>query len=269
MGRPPNIPTQSPSRPWVPPIHLSVLRGTAPPHVNKVRQFVVPMPPVPEATAHAIRNASTTQNPFAAQQNRIRILTAKVQDQRAKAAVSQKRVAELEDLKDQGLRDIRETRQRETAEIVANWERKLRSRYNKEVASAQAAWQAELDEACEAKRQAWRLAHKEEENDTIEEPSRKRAKLQLEPEETSTVDDAVAVGVVEKSAPSVVGLDEVVAKKDRLRQKVGQAEASLEQLTETRTEMIWLLKQVIKAEEKRKMDLQKQKAAKEGPTSNR
>ena len=248
MGRPPNVPCQSPTRPWVPPIHLSVLRGSAAPHPNKVRQFVVPMPPVPEATAQAIRMASTT--PFFQQQNRIRILTAKVQDQRAKAAVSQKRVAELEDLKDQGLRDIRETRQKETAEIVANWERKLRSRYNKEAALAQAAWQAEVDEACAAKRQAWRLAHTEEE-DGNEEPAQKRAKLQQE--EASALEEDTET----KVAPSVVGLEEVVSRKDQLQQKIGQAEASLEQLTETRTEMIWLLKQVIKAEEKRKMDLQK------------
>jgi hypothetical protein len=267
MGRPPNVPSQSPSRPWVPPIHLSVLRGTALPHVNKVRQFVVPMPPVPEATAQAIRTASSTQNPFAAQQNRIRILTAKVQDQRAKASVSQKRVAELEDLKDQELRDIRETRQKETAEIVANWERKLRSRYNKEAASAQAAWQAEVDEACDAKRQAWRLAHKDGDDETSEEPARKRAKLELDQKEESAT--AAAIDAVQRPAPLVVGLENVVAKKDRLQQKVGQAEASLEHLTETRTEMIWLLKQVIKAEEKRKMDLQKQKTAKEGPASNR
>jgi hypothetical protein len=267
MGRPPNVPSQSPSRPWVPPIHVSVLRGTAPPHVNKVRQFVVPLSPVPEVTAQAIRTASSTQNPFAAQQNRIRILTAKVQDQRAKAAVSQKRVAELEDLKDQGLRDIRETRQKETAEIVSNWERKLRSRYNKEAASAQAAWQAEVDEACAAKRQAWRLAHNED-DDTSEESARKRAKLQQGQEYDLPAAAAAEIDAVEKPAPSVVGLEDVVAKKDRLQQKVGQAEASLEQLTETRTEMIWLLKQVIKAEEKRKMDL-KQKAAQEKPAGSR
>ena len=46
----------------------------------------------------------------------------------------------------------------------------------------------------------------------------------------------------------------VEIKSDGLREEVAEAEASLEKLNESRTEMIWLLKQVIKAEEKQKVD---------------
>jgi predicted RNase H-like nuclease (RuvC/YqgF family) len=107
MGRRPNITCHSPTRPWAPPINLSggLLRGTTTSQANKVRQFVLPIPPIPAANAKAIRTAvASTVHPFAAQQNRIRLLTTKFHDQRAKASAIQKKIAELDDLKDQGLR---------------------------------------------------------------------------------------------------------------------------------------------------------------------
>ena len=153
MGRPPNVSCNSPTRPWAPPVNLALLRGTLTSQTNKVRQFLLPIPAVPAATAKAIRNTlAGTVQPFSAQQNRIRVLTAKLQDQRDKAAASQNRIAELETLKEQGLRDIRETRQHETANTVAALERKLRNRYTKESAAAQAVWKEQLNEECAAKR---------------------------------------------------------------------------------------------------------------------
>jgi hypothetical protein len=275
MGRPPNnVPCHSPTRPWVPPSHVagSLLRGTYTPHSNKVRQFVLPIPPVPAATAKAIHESLVgTVQPYAAQQNRIRTLTSKVIDQRAKAAASQKRIVALEDEKEQGLRDIRETRQKETADIVAVVERKLRSRYNKETTAAHALWKEKLEEECEAKRKAWREEQQQEQLSTSlneDEPDKKRTKL---------VGDDVKKGIEEKIDDTIVNTDNVTSsdttiksvtlvtdepsmktkdeettkkKSDLLQEKLIESEAALEKLTETRAEMIWLLKQVIKADEK-------------------
>ena len=278
MGRPPNAPNhQSPTRPWAPPLNLtggSLLRGTFTPHSNKVRQFVLPIPPVPTTTAKAIRESlASTVQPFAAQQNRIRVLTSKVLDQRAKAAASQKRIVELEDEKEQGLRDIRETRQQETADIVAVVERKLRSRYNKEAAAVHAQWKENLEEECETKRKAWRQQQQQEEEELKEEgqicssqedePEKKRTKLEVDEQENEKSDDTLGSNArvtssdtanttttSETETTSVEPQNKEKKKSDLLREQLTESKAALDKLTETRSEMIWLLKQVIKAEEK-------------------
>lgn len=276
MGRPPNAPNhQSPTRPWAPPLNLtggSLLRGTFTPHSNKVRQFVLPIPPVPTTTAKAIRESlASTVQPFAAQQNRIRVLTSKVLDQRAKAAASQKRIVELEDEKEQGLRDIRETRQQETADIVAVVERKLRSRYNKEAAAVHAQWKENLEEECETKRKAWRQQQEEEEleeegqicSSHEDEPEKKRTKLEVDEQENEKSDDTLGSNArvtssdtanttttSETETTSVEPQNKEKKKSDLLREQLTESKAALDKLTETRSEMIWLLKQVIKAEEK-------------------
>ena len=252
MGRPPNVPCNSPARPWAPPLYLAggLLRGTVTPHANKVRQFVLPIPPVPTATAKGIRESlAGTFQPFAAQQSRIRSLTSKVMDQRAKAAASQKRIVELEDEKEQGLRDIRETRRQETADIVAVVERKLRNRYNKETAVAQALWKEKLENECEAKRKAWRELGSSHE----EEPDKKRTKLDGDIQDNEQLDDTVInkTNVSSSETATKSETEVTVAKKSKiLRETLIESEAALEKLTETRAEMIWLLKQVIKADEK-------------------
>ena len=277
MGRPPNAPNhQSPTRPWAPPLNLtggSLLRGTFTPHSNKVRQFVLPIPPVPTTTAKAIRESlASTVQPFAAQQNRIRVLTSKVLDQRAKAAASQKRIVELEDEKEQGLRDIRETRQQETADIVAVVERKLRSRYHKEAAAVHAQWKENLEEECETKRKAWRQQQQQQEEVEEEgqicsshedEPEKKRTKLEVDEQENEKSDDTLGSNArvtssdtanttttSETETTSVEPQNKEKKKSDLLREQLTESKAALDKLTETRSEMIWLLKQVIKAEEK-------------------
>ena len=265
MGRPPNVPCHSPTRPWAPPLHFAggLLRGTLTPHSNKVRQFVLPIPPVPTATAKAIRESLVgAVQPFAAQQNRIRTLTSKVLDQRAKTVSSQKRITELEDEKEQGLRDIRETRQQETADIVAAVERKLRSRYNKEAAAAHAIWKENLEEECEAKRKEWRLQQENQLCHSHEgEPEKKRTKLEDDKQEceksVSAVDHSDSDNMVKSDmaiapvAPTSEEMIEQRKKTDALREKLLEAEATLEKLTETRTEIVWLLKQVIQVDMKR------------------
>ena len=231
---------------------------------------MLPIPPVPTDTAKAIRESlAGTVQPFAAQQNRIRALTCKVLDHRAKAAASQKRIVELEDEKEQGLRDIRETRQRETADIVAAVERKLRSRYNKEAAAAQALWKEKLEEECDAKRKAWREQQQQQKEDQLTvssshegEPDKKRTKLDEEEQESENLANIVVsndnnstlemVSTTPRDISSVAPTKEAEKKKksDVLREQLTESEAALEKLTETRAEMIWLLKQVIKADEK-------------------
>lgn len=280
MGRPPNVPINSATRPWAPPINLAggLLRGTLTPHPNKPRQYLLPIPPVPNGTAKAIRLALYgTIHPYTGQQSRIRTLSAKLQDQRDEAAACQQKIAELETMKEHSLRDIRETRQQETANTVAALERKLRNRHSKEAAAAEVVWKEHLDEECEAKRKVWQQAC--DDAACREEPSAKRvkhpdaaAKVSCSEELTEPAGvscDQPAVPLEQPAVPFdqpalpleqiALPLDQpggsaVQVKSEILRDQVVEAEAAFEKLTESRTEMIWLLKQVIKAEEKQKAD---------------
>jgi hypothetical protein len=225
------------------------------------RQYVLPIPEVPASTSQAIRQALVgSVQPFAAQQNRIRILSSKLREQREKAKACQQKIVDLEAQKEESLRDIRETRQQEAANTVAILERRLRNRYNKELAASRAAWQEQLDTDCDAKRKAWRLGKEEatkvtERNDAEgHESVTKRAKL-TDLEQSATNDPCEGDSSMETSIEALVqpALSAIDIKSDSLKKELVETEAALERLNETRTEMIWLLKQVIKAEEKRKV----------------
>jgi chromosome segregation ATPase len=226
------------------------------------RQFVLPIPEVPASTSHAIRQALVgSVQPFAAQQNRIRILSTKLREQREKAKTCQQKIVDLEEQKEESLRDIRETRQQEAANTVAILERRLRNRYNKELTASRAAWQQQLEAECDAKRKAWHLERDEassakERNDADDlESVTKRAKS-TELEQSATHDPSEGDSSMEASIEALVqpALAAIDIKSDGLKNELVETEAALERLNETRTEMIWLLKQVIKAEEKRKVD---------------
>lgn len=265
MGRPPSIAgnnnnnSNSPmSRPWVPPVNMAGLRHTATqPHANKLRQFLLPIPAVPTVTAKAIRHTlAGTSQPFAAQQHRIRSLNVKLHDQRDKAASCQQKIAALETLREQSLRDIREKRQQEAADTVAAMERKWRSRYSKDAAAAQALWQEQLDEEIAVQRQAWRRARDADGDETDQKRMRLLDAASAGEENSEEITDAAIAALVQPAMSAV----EITS--PALREKNVEAEVALEKLIETRTEMIWLLKQVIKAEEKQKVEHSKKPAAK-------
>jgi hypothetical protein len=86
----------------------------------------------------------------------------------------------------------------------------------------------------------------------------KRAKL-TDLEQSATNDPCDGDSSMEASIEALVqpALSAIDIKSDSLKKELVETEAALERLNETRTEMIWLLKQVIKAEEKRKVDRNK------------
>jgi hypothetical protein len=176
MARPPNAPNSP--KTWQPPASAGgvVLRHQP---THKVRQYLLPVPAVPQVIAKVIRSSAVTQ-PFAAQQHKIRILTQKLHDQRQKVAASREKIALLEERKEHGLRDIRETRQAETANTLAALERKMRNRLQKEKAVAEAAWKERTELESELKRQALRERFEARDlSDDVSAPAVKRRKVLL------------------------------------------------------------------------------------------
>ena len=264
MGRPPTLPSNSPNRQWCAPGAAgSILRNTVSLHANKVRQYRVSVPPVPAAVRqYVVRTSKAVKNPFAAQQNRIRVLTNKLRDQRERAAAAEAKITELETAKEEGLRDIRETRQQETQNAVDAMERKWRNRHNKEAAAAEQQWKEELEDECEAKRGDFR---KRVQKNSAQEPALKRLKLLEEAVHTQEKprDDAIAALI----EPAVASVE---VKSDALKKKADAKAAALERLEQSRRGMINLLKEVIKAEGKQKAKLALDaKSAKSNTSSNR
>ena len=254
MGRPPNFPSNSPNRQWsAPAASGSILRNTVSLHANKVRQYRFNIPAVPNAVRKAMESTlASVKKPFAAQQNRIRILTNKLQDQRQKAVASQEKIAALETAKEEGLRDIRETRQQEMQNMVHTMEKKMRNRHSKEIAAAEQQWKEQVEEECEAKRDDFRKRAQEK---SEQEPALKRLKL-LEEAASQTTQEASATLQEDAIAALLEPAMATVEVKSEVMQNEADAKtAALHQLEQSRRGMINLLKEVIKAEGKQKAKL--------------
>jgi len=246
MGRPPslqssfnsgNINTNSndsaaPPRPWTPPLWLTGEKEKT--NAKRVRQFTLPIPPIsPETYKAVVSQISKQQQPFMQEKQQLNQLQAKLADQRAKVQAAQARIRAVEQAKEEGLRDIRELRQQETQTALENIEKKLRSKHEKETRERETQWKKDIEEECNANRKRLREQQeeqvKQQQDQEEKEPEEKKQKLD---------DDNKT-----ESKP---------LKSDEKKKELAELEKKLDNLNENRTEMIWLLKQVIKAEEKQK-----------------
>jgi len=255
MGRPPNFPSNSPNRQWsAPAASGSILRNTVSLHANKVRQYRFNIPAVPNAVRKAVESTlASVKKPFAAQQNRIRVLTTKLHDQRQKAAAAQEKIAALERAKEEGLRDIRETRQQEMQNMVHTMEKKMRNRHSKEAAAAEQQWKEQMEEECEAKRDDFRKRAQEK---SAQEPALKRLKL-LEEAASQTTQEVSTTHPHEDAIAALIepAMATVEVKSEVMQNEADAKTAALQQLEQSRRGMINLLKEVIKAEGKQKAKL--------------
>ena len=195
--------------------------------------FSAPIPPVPPAVRTAIEAQLTGKGQYPQEKKQINQLSVKLSDQRQKLAAAQEKVAQLEAEKEQGLRDIRMIQEENTQKALAKVEREMRQQFRRDrdmkEQAAKQALQAEFDERKRQRQAQYKLED--------EEAARKRQK--------SEADVLEAV----KLSESIQEKRKHVAEK---REQVLAIKAKLEGLHDTRSEIVWLLKQVIKAEEKKK-----------------
>lgn len=227
MPRPPS--TDSGDRPWSPPLWLVGER-----QVPKPRSVSVPLPPIaPTVKAHIQLAIKQKLSPFHAEQQEIDYWKAKYNGQTQRVHNLQNKLAQLEQRKEQGLLDLRERQKSETAASLRIWEESLTKKYEQECEQTRKAWRKSLEDECREKRKDALQGKRKALQDEFRVSKRPRI----------------------ESVPSTELVHEKQTELQELQHQV-------DELQETRTEMVWLLKQVIKAEEKHKGMDKKPQAAK-------
>ncbi len=174
--------------------------------------------------------SSRTQEPaFRKQYHR------KIQEMQRKIIECQQAYEELLEKKKESLEDIETLRRQEMEREIKTLEQKLRKEHQDKIKERKREWEAEIKAEFDERRQRLR---KEQEERRVE---RGNARKVAEPAEEVHITPAVN------------------EETGRLKQELADAKAEIEEMNEHKSEMIWLLKQVIKAEEKQKAHLQAEK----------
>jgi hypothetical protein len=238
------------------------IRGSRP-----FRQYALEIPPVPGPVREAVAAALTAGGGGngGGSGGRVRLLHGRVVDQRERVAAQEGRLAALETAKEEGLRDIRLRREREKRDGAAALERKIRGRHARELDRRRAQFEAELEEECAARRKRLR----EEQRQQSEAAAAAAAEKEKESPEKKTEDDMdiseegeIVVAAPAPPPPTAAAAEAEPPRSVQLRQEADEMGAKLDGLNEDRQEMVWLLKQVIKAEEKQKARIEKEKKKK-------
>ena len=169
------------------------------------------------------RRGSSTQilcNKLADQQERVRTLTEKVQA--------------LEQAKEESLRDIRQVRDEETKVALEALEAAMRKKHSEKIQEEEQEWKKDLELQCQEKL--------------------KRQRDARVASEAAAADAAAAAAKRHKSSEP-----EKESLADLKQKEIDDLKSTLDSLQEKRSEMVWLLKQAIKAEEKQKKGLDQDK----------
>jgi hypothetical protein len=230
-------------RPFTPPLWL-----TGEKQKERPRQWKVPLTASSvEVVQKVKRIISRNQRPYQQEQQSIHQATTKLAEHQQKCAAAEKKIQALEEAKEVSLQDIREQRAAETAAAVAVVEKKLRAEFEKESKERELEWKKGVQEDCKSKRkrveEAAAASEKEREsNKRLREDAAAKGSTS---EEGTSGGSAVPLLESEK-------LQQSQAKTKEVEKELTESKRKVTQLNENRTEMIWLLKQAIKAEEKEK-----------------
>lgn len=158
----------------------------------------------------------------------------KIQEGQRKVAEYQQALEELLEKKKESLEDIQTLRTQEMEKEIKTLEQKLRKEHQDKVKERKREWEAQIEAEFEDRRK--RLREEQE----IRRTERLQARAIVKPTEE-------------------VELAEVNEDTERLKRELAETKAEIEEMNEHKSEMIWLLKQVIKAEEKQKAQAQGEK----------
>jgi hypothetical protein len=207
--------------------------------------FSVPIPPVDLATIQAVQQQwapeSRVQRKLREQANQvletIRQLQHDQKTQGKRIKIHSDKLAKVLVRKEMALEEIRLEKEQELESSRKDVENRVRKQEEEKFKKQQDDMKQEIQDNFEKDFEAKQAARKRkmEEESTDKEVEDRRQKL--EPESNKTLES------------------------ERIKVKVDELQANLDQLQEKKSEMVWLLKQVIKADAKRKVELLKQKKA--------
>jgi hypothetical protein len=210
--------------------------------------FSVPIPPVPTSVQSAVQSYLThhghapvkprKSKKSAKQLAQLKQLQHESKGLKQKCKLQKIRLDQTLQAKEQGFEDIRKIRVEEIEEAMVTVEQTLRAQHDKNSQEQQEKLKEKVKEEFEQE-----FDNKMEQKRKDRQEKRKQAEEQPAAKKSKT----------DEQAPK---------KSELLEQKEKDIQANLDRLTETKSEMVWLLKQVIKAETKRKMiEVMRRKAA--------
>lgn len=159
-----------------------------------------------------------------------------IQEQQRKLVECQQKLEELLEQKKESLDDIETLRTQEMEREIKTLEQNIRKEHQDKVRERKREWEAQMETEFEERRQ--RLKKDQE----LRRQERNRARAEAKPTEAM-----------------VQPVAEVNEDTEKLKQELASAKAEIDEMNEHKSEMIWLLKQVIKAEEKQKAQMQGEK----------
>lgn len=151
----------------------------------------------------------------------------KIQGKQRKVADHEAALEELLEKKNESLDDIQNVRRQEMEKEIKAMETKLRKEHQAKVKERKKQWESQIEAEFEDRRK--RLKRDQESRRVEREEARANAKATEEEELPKINEDT-----------------------ERMKRELADIKAEIEQLNDRKSEMIWLLKQVIKAEEKQK-----------------
>jgi len=239
-------------RPWTPPMWLTGEKTK-----ERPRRWKIPMAAMSGDVLSAVQiSIQSTQKPHQKEQHQIHIAAAKLRECQAVCETFAQELETLQETKETGLQDVRVnvTGQQEAAWTVR--ERKIRAEYQRKTVEREQAWRASIAQECVAKRKRVRedqeQAKKKQKTPPEDEDGQETPPTATEEEERGKEEkeeENLAEILKEESLP----LRNALAKTQELEQELKASQGKLDQLIENRSEMVWLLKQAIKAEEKQKI----------------
>lgn len=216
---------------WVPPVWL--LGDTTSAKRPHGRLFKLNLAPVPTAIRDAIAQNVKHEEPEK-EEHKARMLRQKLQDQKRKQQTVANRLETLREKKEKALQDVREKRQEESKKFLQQLEESMRSAFEKEQEEKDLSWRQRVKEECEEERKrALEELEEMERKEDEENSNAKKAKIEKHAQE-------------EKEAAAA----EAAAKTE-----IDGLQKQIETLNHNKAEIVWLLKRVIKAEEKQKAGL--------------
>lgn len=235
------------------------------PEKQAVKFFSLALPAVPKQTEKAIRSRLKRQysnKEFKESAKLIHTMSQLQHDEkqanhRVKAA--KEKLASALSAKAQGIAELRKSSEADAQKALENLERSMRKDQEKECRTAReklrAVVRAEYEQRFEEEREKKRRreAQQPEEEDDETSNDDRRAKRQKSSNDDGTT--TTTEGGDEKEGSHVV----VVSESALLERKRGELQEKMERLSERKSEMFWLLKQVIMQESKQKIALMKQK----------
>lgn len=202
--------------------------------------FSVPIQPVPSEVRKAIEDKllqsgdGTLQ--YSQEKKQLTQLTTKLADQRYRLADMQETVTRLGEQKERGLEYIRAAQQKNTQKMLDKLEKEMRQQFTEERKSREDAWKQELKYAFNEKKR-----QRQDQYKLIDEEAAQK-RQQMEAQAIDSVQSLESIQVLKKQV-------------EEKKQELAELQAKLDGLQETKSEIVWLLKEVIKAEEKNKIKM--------------